>query len=85
MSYVSRNGNPEKIPYIFSNKKAFSIFQEMKPSYISGNEHPKKLHIFHEIAFGAQKKKKTFSEKVSYISGGRLERLKIKTFSYRSV
>ena len=63
MSYVSRNGNPEKIPYIFSNKKAFPIFQEMKPSYISGNEHPKKLHIFHEIAFGAQKKKKPFLKK----------------------
>lgn len=69
--------------HFFSNKKAFPIFKEIEPSYISGNEHPKKLRIFHEIAFGAEKKK-TFSEKVSYISGGRLERLKIKTFSYHS-
>ena len=46
--------------HFFSNKKAFPIFKEIEPSYISGNEHPKKLRIFHEIAFGAEKKKNLF-------------------------
>ena len=66
----------------FSQKKAFLIFQETANleknsyifskescSYISGNGNPKKLLIFQEVTFCAQKVKRKHSEKTCYISG----------------
>ena len=52
-----------KIFHIFSKKKAFLIFWEMKLSYIFGNEIPppppkkKKLFIFQEIYLYFRKRK----------------------------
>ena len=46
---------------IFSQKKAFLMLQETKLSYISGNSNPKKLLIFQEVTFQAQKMKRTHS------------------------
>ena len=48
--------------------KKFLIFQETEFSYISGNGNPKKLLIFQEVTFQAQKIfKKIHPEKISYI------------------
>ena len=55
-SYISGNRNSKKIPYI------------LELCYISGNENPKTL-TFQEKTFQAQKTKRTYSEKMSYISG----------------
>ena len=57
---------------IFSEKKAFLIFQEKKTPkkipYILGNRNPKKLLVFQEVIFGAQKMKKP-TLNFFYISG----------------
>ena len=45
------------------SRKKFLIFQEKETSYISGNRHPKKLLIFQEVIFRAQKNKKIYPEK----------------------
>ena len=46
-----------------TSRKKVLIFQETETSYISGNRHPKKLLIFQEVTFRAQKNKKTYYEK----------------------
>ena len=46
-----------------TSRKNVLIFQETETSYISGNRHPKKLLIFQEVTFRAQKNKKTYYEK----------------------
>ena len=54
---------------IFSQKKAFFIFQEMKISHISGNKNTEKYPYFSgNKNFLYFKKQKTRSEKMSYIS-----------------
>ena len=70
--YISGNGNPEK----------FLIFQETELFYTSENgnhetelflyfrkQKHKKLLIFQEVTFTAQKMKKAYSEIMSYILG----------------
>ena len=59
--YTSGNGNPEKKPLLFPQKKAFLIsrktdspkkpfiFQKTELSYISGNGNLTKLYRFQEI------------------------------------
>lgn len=50
----------------FSKKKKILILSQKKPfSYISGRANPKKLIIFEEVAFQAQKIKKIDAEKTS--------------------
>ena len=44
-----------------TSRKKVLIFQETETSYISGNRHPKKLLIFQEVTFRAQKKQKNLS------------------------
>ena len=46
-----------------TSRKNVLIFQETETSYISGNRHPKKLLMFQEVTFRAQKNKKTYHEK----------------------
>ena len=66
----------------FSQRKAFTIYQEMEAPknslylelcHSSGNENTKKLLIFQEVTFRAQKIKKNHSENFFYIS--RIENL----------
>ena len=63
ISYISRNGNPEKIPYIFFKKsflifrktrtpKFFFIFQKTKLSYISGKVYSEPWHNITFLYFG---------------------------------
>ena len=47
------------------------IFLKETCSYISGNRNPKKILIFQEVSFQAQKMKINHSEKKNYISGNR--------------
>ena len=88
ISYLSGNGNSEKIPYIFSKESCFYISENGEPEknpYISGKRNPKKIQ---EVTFQAQKMKKPTLKKIlafqemelSYISGGNLQSLKIKNF-----
>ena len=60
--YILRNGNHEKILYIFP-KESFC--------YITGNENPKKLLKFQEVTFQAWKIKKIHPGNISYTSGNR--------------
>ena len=53
------------------HRKKFVLFQETELSYISGNGNPKKLLIFQEVTFQAQKIKRNHSEKTSYFLGDR--------------
>ena len=51
------SGSRTKKFLILSQKKAFLIFREMELSYISGKETLKKLLIFLEVTFQAEKTK----------------------------
>ena len=51
------SGSRTKKFHILSQKKAFLIFREMELSYISGKEILKKLLIFLEVTFQAEKTK----------------------------
>ena len=69
ISYLSGNGNSEKIPYIFSKESCFFISENGEPEknpHISGKRNPKKNSGSN---IPSSKNEKTHPEKNSCVSG----------------